>query len=121
MKENQTEKPIPHPRSTDQGGGKRVLLEKQSSRIHTLVNVLNPENMQLAWQRVRANKGAPGIDNMSVEEFPAFMDKYGETIMQKLKDGSYKPSPVKQCRIPKDNGESCLIICLSLVLIREHV
>jgi RNA-directed DNA polymerase len=61
--------------------------------------------MQLAWQRVRANKGAAGIDGMSIGEFPEFMQKYGETIMQKLRDGKYKPSPVKQVRIPKDNGE----------------
>ncbi|MGJ8657113.1 MAG: group II intron reverse transcriptase/maturase [Akkermansiaceae bacterium] len=105
MKENQTEKPIPHPRSTDQGGDNRVLLEKQSSRIHTLINVLNPENMQLAWQRVRANKGAPGIDCMSVGDFPAFMEKHGETILQKLRDGRYRPSPVKQCKIPKVKGK----------------
>lgn len=105
MKENQTEHPSSLPRSTDQGGSNRTLLEKESSRKHTLNNVLNPENMQLAWQRVRANKGAAGIDNMKVGEFPAFMEKYGETIMQKLRDGCYRPSPVKQCRIPKDNGE----------------
>ena len=105
MKENQTEHPVSDPRSSDQGGDNRILLEKESSRKHTLNNVLNPENMQLAWQRVRANKGAAGIDNMKVGEFPAFMEKYGETIMQKLRDGCYRPSPVKQCRIPKDNGE----------------
>ena len=105
MKENQTEKPVPYPRSSDQGRGNRVLLEQQSSRNHTLNNVLNSENMQLAWQRVRANKGAAGIDGMSIGEFPEFMQKYGETIMQKLRDGKYKPSPVKQVRIPKDNGE----------------
>ena len=105
MKENQTEKLIPHPRSPDQGGNNGFLLEKQSSRNHTLNDVLNPENMQLAWQQVRANKGAAGIDGMSIEVFPEFMQKYGKAIMQKLRDGSYIPSPVKQVRIPKDNGE----------------
>lgn len=105
MKENQTEKPASFPRSNDQGGGNRALLEKQSSRIHTLVDVLNPENMQLAWKRVRANKGAAGIDGMSVGDFPAFMEKYGETMMQKLRGGRYRPSPVKQCRILKSKGK----------------
>ena len=104
MKENQTEHPSSLPRSTDQGGTNRTLLEQESSRKHTLNNVLNPENMQLAWQRVRANKGAAGVDNMSVGKFPAFMEIHGEVIMQKLKDGTYKPSPVKHCRISKDNG-----------------
>lgn len=104
MMENQAEKPISRPRSTDQGGDDRVLLGKESSRIHTLENVLSPENMQLAWQRVRANKGAAGIDEMSIGEFPAFMQKHGKTMMQKLLDGRYRPSPVKQCRIPKANG-----------------
>ena len=105
MKENQTEHPVSSPRSIDQGRDNRPLLEKQSSRKHTLSDVLNPENMQLAWQRVRANKGAAGSDNMSVGDFPAFMEIHGETIMQKLRDGRYRPSPVKQCRIPKDNGK----------------
>ncbi len=103
MKENQSEKPVSDPRSPDQGGDNRVLLEKESSRIHTLCDVLHPENMQLAWQRVRANKGAAGIDNMSVGDFPAFFENHGETMMQKLRDGRYRPSPVKQCRIPKAN------------------
>jgi RNA-directed DNA polymerase len=105
MKENQTEQPASFPRSPDQGSCNRALLEKQSSRNHTLNDVLNPENMQLAWKRVRTNKGVAGIDGMSVGAFPEFMQKHGETIMQKLKDGRYMPSPVKQCRIPKGEGE----------------
>ena len=83
----------------------RTLLEKGSPRRHTLIDVLNSENMQLAWKRVKANKGAAGVDGMKVDEFPSFMRQHGNTIMQKLRDGSYSPSPVKQCRIPKDNGE----------------
>lgn len=106
MKRNQSEHPAPNPRSSDQGESNRTLLQKESSCIHTLENVLNPENMQLAWQRVRANKGAAGIDNMSVGDFPEFMQKYGATIMQKLRDGRYRPSPVKQCRIPKSKTKS---------------
>ena len=83
----------------------RTLPEKGSPRKHTLIDVLNSENMQLAWKRVKANKGAAGVDGMKVDEFPSFMRQHGNTIMQKLRDGSYSPSPVKQCRIPKDNGE----------------
>ena len=83
----------------------RTLSEKESPRRHTLVDALCPENMRLAWKQVKANKGAAGVDGMKVEDFPAFMQQHRNTIMQKLRDGSYSPSPVRQCRIPKDNGE----------------
>ena len=44
----------------------RTQAEKASSRRYTLVDVLDPENLALAWQRVKANKGAAGIDGMEV-------------------------------------------------------
>lgn len=60
--------------------------------------------MREAWKRVRANKGAPGIDGMKVGEFPAFVRKHWEKIRAKLEDGSYQPSPVKRVYIPKPDG-----------------
>lgn len=105
MKENQTEHPVLLLSPNGFEADNRILLEKESSRRRTLNDVLRPENMRLAWKQVRANKGAAGIDGMKVEDFPAFMLKYGKVLMGKLREGTYRPSPVKQCRIPKDNGE----------------
>ena len=105
MKENQTEHPVLLLSPNGFEADNRILLEKESSRRRTLNDVLRPENMRLAWKQVRANKGAAGIDGMKVGDFPAFMLKYGKVLMGKLREGTYRPSPVKQCRIPKDNGE----------------
>jgi len=52
-------------------GGNRTRAETESSRGYTLVDVLRPENLALAWKQVRANRGSAGIDGMEVEDFSA--------------------------------------------------
>ena len=81
--------------------------EKASSRGNKLTlfeQVLEPENLARAWKQVKTNKGAPGIDGMTIEEFPRFIRKHWETIQRKLRDGSYRPAPVKRIYIPKPDG-----------------
>ena len=60
--------------------------------------------MREAWKRVRANKGAPGVDGIGVGDFPEFYRKHWEKIVAKLEDGSYQPSPVRRVFIPKPDG-----------------
>ena len=82
------------------GHGSEV--EKESSCGDSLFEkMFQPENLSAAWKQVKANKGAAGIDGMSVGEFPAFIRKHWERIRKKLLDGSYEPSPVKRVWIPK--------------------
>jgi RNA-directed DNA polymerase len=71
--------------------------------------ILESENLREAWKRVRANKGAPGIDGMEVGDFPEFYRKHWETIRAKLEAGSYQPSPVKRVYIPKSDGSRCAL------------
>ena len=66
--------------------------------------VLDRANLQRAWKQVKANGGAPGIDGMTVEEFPAFARAHWPDIRQALLDGSYQPSPVRRVSIPKRGG-----------------
>ena len=66
--------------------------------------VLDPVNMSLAWKRVRANKGAPGIDGMTVGKFPAFARKHWERIRFQLREGKYHPAAVRRVFIPKPDG-----------------
>jgi hypothetical protein len=66
--------------------------------------ILASDNLAAAWKRVRANKGAPGIDGMSVEDFPAFCRKHWPRIRQALMDGTYTPAPVRRVFIPKPDG-----------------
>jgi retron-type reverse transcriptase len=59
--------------------------------------VLDRENLEAAWKRVKANDGAPGIDAMSVDDFPAFARRYWKRICLELRSGSYHPvRPVEE-------------------------
>jgi RNA-directed DNA polymerase len=61
-------------------------------------------NMFAALERVKANKGAPGVDGMTVEELPDHLKAHWLTIRAKLDAGEYRPSPVKRVAIPKPGG-----------------
>ena len=66
--------------------------------------VLDPVNMEMAWKRVKRNKGAPGIDGMTVDDFPAFAREHWERIASQLRKGIYHPAPVRRVFIPKPDG-----------------
>ena len=71
---------------------------------HLLERILDPGNLREAFERVEANKGAPGIDGMKVEDFREWAKEDWPGIVQSIRDGSYAPSPVRRTEIPKDNG-----------------
>lgn len=66
--------------------------------------ILEPENLARAWKRVKANKGAPGIDGMTVEDFPAFARKEWPRIARAIAEGTYRPAPVRRSWIDKPDG-----------------
>ncbi len=66
--------------------------------------ILEPENLAQAWQRVKANQGAPGIDGMTVEDFPAFAREHWPRIATAIREGNYRPAPVRRVWIPKPDG-----------------
>jgi RNA-directed DNA polymerase len=82
----------------------RRVMEPPNPKDHLLERILSRENMQRAWKRVKANKGAPGVDNMSVEEFPEFVCVNWDRIRESLLAGTYQPLPVKRVEIPKPTG-----------------
>jgi RNA-directed DNA polymerase len=59
-------------------------------------------NLKDAIERVKANKGSAGIDGMTVDELPDYVDLLG--IREQLLSGTYKPQPVKRVEIPKPDG-----------------
>jgi len=69
-----------------------------------LERILSRENMLKAWKRVKANKGAPGTDNMPVEDFMDFACEHWDAIRSSLLAGTYQPLPVKRVEIPKPTG-----------------
>ncbi len=82
----------------------RQNLAQPALSINLIERMLESENMHRAWKRVKANKGAPGVDGMTIEEFPAFACENWTTIRQSLIDGTYSPSPVRRKIIPKPKG-----------------
>ena len=66
--------------------------------------ICDRRNLQAAWKRVRRNKGAPGIDGVTVEEFEIHAEKEMTRLEKELRDGSYEPLPVRRVMIPKADG-----------------
>ena len=64
--------------------------------------ILHKDNLNKAYKKVKSNKGAGGIDGMSVEELLGYLRNNQEQLIQKLKDGKYKPNPVRRVEIPKE-------------------
>ena len=71
----------------------------------SLEKILEPSNLTEALKQVVSNKGAPGVDGMAVDELEPFIRNHPGVLSQAIRDGSYRPSPVKRVYIPKDNGE----------------
>ena len=67
--------------------------------------ILQDENIDKAIKSVKKNKGAYGIDKMSVEELDRYFAKHREEIKSQIRDGKYKPTPVRRVYIPKSNGK----------------
>ncbi|MEJ2419168.1 MAG: group II intron reverse transcriptase/maturase [Exilibacterium sp.] len=75
-----------------------------NSTTHLLERVLCPSNLEQAWKRVRRNKGAPGIDALSIEDFPAHFREHGQAIVAAVRNGQYQPYPVRRVYIEKEDG-----------------
>ena len=61
--------------------------------------------MKIAFKRVKANKGAPGIDGITIEEYEQNLGKELNQLKEEIQSWSYKPTPVKRVEIPKPNGK----------------
>src|ERR1700736_3947374 len=63
------------------------------------------ENCKQAVQRVKANKGNPGVDGMTVDELPEYLKQHGLEIGEQLRSGTYQPQPVRRVEILKPDGQ----------------
>ena len=76
---------------------------------HLMERVVEEENMQRAWQQVKANKGAPGIDRMTIEEGEIWLYANGPALREALLTGTYQPLALRRKAIPKKpTGERLL-------------
>ena len=86
-------------RSTDRREGK-----ERDGASDLLEAILDRDNLNRAYKRVKSNHGAAGIDGMSVEEALPWLKEHKEKLLQSIRDGSYEPSPVRRKEIPKPDG-----------------
>lgn len=69
-----------------------------------LEDVLSSDNLARAWKRVKANKGAPGIDGVTIGDFPAYARAHWPAIREQIREGRYQPQAVRRVEIPKPGG-----------------
>lgn len=91
------------------GDGDRRRATQPALHDNLMDAVLSSANLHRAWRRVKSNRGAPGIDGLCIEDFPAYAREQWPAIRQSLSDGRYTPQPVRRVTIPKpDGGERAL-------------
>lgn len=71
--------------------------------------VLASDNLRRAWSRVKANRGAPGIDGVTIEDFPAWSRAHWPALRPQIESGHYQPQPVRRVEIPKPGGGKRLL------------
>src|ERR1017187_8594288 len=90
-------------------GGSETPTAKRMSESPAIAQQLMEEvcghdNCLQAYKRVKANKGSPGIDGMTVEQLPGHLKEHWPAIREQLLRGTYRPQPVKRVEIPKPDG-----------------
>jgi group II intron reverse transcriptase/maturase len=78
--------------ATDTGNQADSLMER----------ILSRNNLNMAYKRVKANKGAGGVDGMQVDEVLPYLKQHGEELIHQIREGKYKPIPVRRVEIPKE-------------------
>lgn len=74
----------------------------EARKAHSLISqVYDPRNLARAWQQVKKNKGAGGVDGVTIARFEQSRDYYLDVLHHKLKEGRYRPRPVKRVEIDK--------------------
>ena len=82
-----------------------VEIRKERTSMELLEKVLDDKNLFEAYKQVYKNKGASGIDGVTVDELGHYMYQHKEEIKEQIRKRKYKPSPVRRVYIPKDNGD----------------
>ena len=82
----------------------RIWKERDSAEPDLLGKILDKDNLNRAFKRVKANKGAPGVDEMTIDETLTFLREHNHEIVDRIKAGHYTPSPVRRVKIPKPDG-----------------
>ena len=90
--------------SPDQALAKKTALDKDPMNL--MEQIVDQSNMEHAWKKVRSNRGAPGPDGITIEQFPDTQRDAWAQLRQQLLEGTYRPSPARRKSIPKPDGST---------------
>ena len=79
-------------------------IESPASTHRLMEEVCERENLREALRRVKANKGSPGVDGMTIDEITDYLKQHWPAIREQLLSGTYEPKPVRRVEIPKPDG-----------------
>jgi RNA-directed DNA polymerase len=100
-----TAPPTPPGEGAPAAGTHRALNQDEATPTQELLQaVLASDNLARAWKRVKANKGAPGIDGVTIEDFPAHAREHWPALRAQIEGGRYRPQAVRRVEIPKPGG-----------------
>ena len=85
-------------------GGDDIITDFWTNNLLELV--LRKENLNKAYLQVKRNKGAGGIDGMQVDELLPYLRDHQSELIRQLREGKYKPNPVRRVEIPKEGGKT---------------
>src|ERR1700726_1841852 len=109
------------PKAAVQGTETLMAKRKTESLAGTerlMEEVCELENCKQALKRVKANKGSPGVDGMTVDELPEYLKQHELEIGEQLRNGTYQPQPVRRVEIPKPDGSGMRKLGIPCVLDR---
>lgn len=101
--------PTPPGEDAPAAGTHRALNQDEATTQNLLQAVLASDNLARAWRRVKSNKGAPGIDGVTVQDFPAHARAHWPALRAQIEGGRYTPQAVRRVEIPKANGGKRLL------------
>lgn len=76
------------------------------SETDLLEKILDKHNLNAAYRKVKSNKGASGVDEMGVDELLPYLINHSDEIVKTIREGKFKPNPVRRVEIPKEDGKS---------------
>jgi len=101
--------PTPIGEGAPAAGTQRASKQDEVTTEDLLDAVLASDNLARAWKRVKSNKGAPGVDGVTVEDWPAHARAHWPAVREQIEQGRYRPQPVRRVEIPKPDGGKRLL------------
>ena len=95
---------VEHEEYAEAHSDEQMETREQDNARDLMEEILDRDNLNKAYKRVKTNKGAPGIDGMTVEEAMPWLKEHQKELLESIRGGWFKPNPVRRKEIPKPDG-----------------